>query len=75
MKDCIHVHCECKQNGSPVFVSSAPFCSPQQKKNVLDQNDVVLVDSLGTNRIYFHRNMSLGVPFSTIEEAKDWLVE
>jgi len=28
----------------------------QSQDNVLDQNDVVLVDSIGTNRIAFHRN-------------------
>jgi uncharacterized protein YjaZ len=28
-------------------------------QNVLDQDDVILVDSLGTNKICFHRNMSL----------------
>ena len=33
------------------------FCnSTQAKENVLDQDDVVLVDSVGTNRICFHRN-------------------
>jgi uncharacterized protein YjaZ len=35
------------------------FCSSQQKQNVLNQDDVYLVDSLRTNKIYFHRNMSL----------------
>jgi uncharacterized protein YjaZ len=33
------------------------FCYSQQ--NVLNQDDVILVDSLRTNKIYFHRNMSL----------------
>lgn len=33
-------------------------CS-QAQQNVLNQDDVYLVDSLKTNRIFFHRNMSL----------------
>ena len=32
------------------------FCNSQQ--NVLNQDDVILVDSLRTSKIYFHRNMS-----------------
>ena len=35
------------------------FCNCKSQQNVLNQDDVYFVDSLGTNKIYFHRNMSL----------------
>ncbi len=39
-----------------VLCSCAFFDSLPAQGNVLDQDDVVLVDSVGTNRICFHRN-------------------
>jgi uncharacterized protein YjaZ len=41
---------------SLLIFASFMFCS---KQHVLNQDDVVLVDSLRTNKICFHRNMSL----------------
>jgi len=35
------------------------ICKPVHAQNVLDQDDVVLMDSLRSNKIYFHTNMSL----------------
>ncbi len=34
-------------------------CSCQKKQDVLNQDDVYVVDSIRTNKIYYHRNMSL----------------
>ncbi|MCI0515468.1 DUF2268 domain-containing protein [candidate division KSB1 bacterium] len=35
------------------------FCSSPQNQQVLNQDDVFIIDSLRTNKICFHRNMSL----------------
>lgn len=40
------------------FPFSFCYSQDQQKQNVLNQDDVYLIDSLRTNKIFFHRNMS-----------------
>jgi uncharacterized protein YjaZ len=42
-----------------ILYFSLSFCNSLSRQNVLNQDDVHLVDSLRTNKIYFHRNMTL----------------
>lgn len=42
-----------------VFILPLNTFNPVQAQNILDQDDVVLIDSLRSNKIYFHTNMSL----------------
>lgn len=42
-----------------LIIASIFVCSHLSSQNVLDQNDVYLVESVGSNSICFHQNMSL----------------
>jgi len=43
---------------SCIIITSLTLLGSCKEEQVLNQDDVVLVDSLGTNKIFFHRNMS-----------------
>jgi len=45
-----------------LLIASICFCGGISAQNVLDQDDVYLVDSIGSNSICFHKNMSLVMP-------------
>jgi hypothetical protein len=42
-----------------VSIFQLKLLNPTQAQNVLEQDDGILMDSHGSNRIYFHTNLSL----------------